>query len=240
MPWPESRTSRTASLPARRSVRSTRPLSGVNLTAFDRRFERLCCRRSGSATTGPTVSSTSTLSAIDLAAAAGCTASTAAATTAAGSTSLAEIRSLPVMMREMSSRPSMSWASEVVLRSIVSSARSRRSSSKLPRRSHQIQPMSAFSGVRSSCESVARKDRKSTRLNSSHLVISYAVSLDRKSTRLNSSHLVISYAVFCLKKKNLLYDDDHLPPNDNAPHVSLQPPLRELVYDVLIVYAIER
>src|SRR5205807_7177419 len=27
--------------------------------------------------------------------------------------------------------------------------------------------------------------------------------LDRKSTRLNSSHLVISYAVFCLKKKKL-------------------------------------
>src|SRR2546426_5061308 len=27
---------------------------------------------------------------------------------------------------------------------------------------------------------------------------------DRKSTRLNSSHLVISYAVFCLKKKTLL------------------------------------
>src|SRR5256885_7558384 len=27
--------------------------------------------------------------------------------------------------------------------------------------------------------------------------------LDRKSTRLNSSHLVISYAVFCLKKKKI-------------------------------------
>src|SRR5437588_6223811 len=27
------------------------------------------------------------------------------------------------------------------------------------------------------------------------------VGLDRKSTRLNSSHTVISYAVFCLKKK---------------------------------------
>src|SRR5207253_8178787 len=26
---------------------------------------------------------------------------------------------------------------------------------------------------------------------------------DRKSTRLNSSHVAISYAVFCLKKKNL-------------------------------------
>src|SRR5439155_20827178 len=28
-----------------------------------------------------------------------------------------------------------------------------------------------------------------------------AVQLDRKSTRLNSSHVAISYAVFCLKKK---------------------------------------
>src|SRR5256885_9096680 len=32
---------------------------------------------------------------------------------------------------------------------------------------------------------------------------------DRKSTRLNSSHLVISYAVFCLKKKNKLPDVLH-------------------------------
>src|ERR1022692_1013099 len=31
---------------------------------------------------------------------------------------------------------------------------------------------------------------------------------DRKSTRLNSSHLVISYAVFCLKKKK---NDAHTP-----------------------------
>src|SRR5262245_64567859 len=30
----------------------------------------------------------------------------------------------------------------------------------------------------------------------------HLVGLDRKSTRLNSSHLGISYAVFCLKKKN--------------------------------------
>src|SRR3712207_7257125 len=29
---------------------------------------------------------------------------------------------------------------------------------------------------------------------------------DRKSTRLNSSHANISYAVFCLKKKNILTD----------------------------------
>src|SRR3712207_7349569 len=32
---------------------------------------------------------------------------------------------------------------------------------------------------------------------------------DRKSTRLNSSHANISYAVFCLKKKKTLYNDIH-------------------------------
>src|SRR5256885_11597015 len=35
-----------------------------------------------------------------------------------------------------------------------------------------------------------------------------AVRGDRKSTRLNSSHLVISYAVFCLKKKKLVDTHD--------------------------------
>src|SRR5688500_19098048 len=33
------------------------------------------------------------------------------------------------------------------------------------------------------------------------------VAEDRKSTRLNSSHLVISYAVFCLQKKTYQYDN---------------------------------
>src|SRR5438034_7091533 len=32
-------------------------------------------------------------------------------------------------------------------------------------------------------------------------VFGYVMERDRKSTRLNSSHTVISYAVFCLKKK---------------------------------------
>src|SRR5256885_10320547 len=32
-------------------------------------------------------------------------------------------------------------------------------------------------------------------------VVGCSIYQDRKSTRLNSSHLVISYAVFCLKKK---------------------------------------
>src|SRR5256885_10972521 len=33
---------------------------------------------------------------------------------------------------------------------------------------------------------------------------------DRKSTRLNSSHLVISYAVFCLKQKKVVTHHPHL------------------------------
>src|SRR6516162_4698156 len=36
---------------------------------------------------------------------------------------------------------------------------------------------------------------------------------DRKSTRLNSSHLVISYAVFCLKKKKIPYSTANLASN---------------------------
>src|SRR5262245_64278199 len=36
-----------------------------------------------------------------------------------------------------------------------------------------------------------------------------AVAQDRKSTRLNSSHLGISYAVFCLKKKKNERTDKH-------------------------------
>src|SRR5436190_7239516 len=37
---------------------------------------------------------------------------------------------------------------------------------------------------------------------------SYRVSTDRKSTRLNSSHTVISYAVFCLKKKKHAHNEN--------------------------------
>src|SRR5699024_11848048 len=33
-------------------------------------------------------------------------------------------------------------------------------------------------------------------------LLNYLKKIDRKSTRLNSSHVSISYAVFCLKKKN--------------------------------------
>src|SRR5256885_7346784 len=44
-----------------------------------------------------------------------------------------------------------------------------------------------------------------------------ATDRDRKSTRLNSSHLVISYAVFCLKNKTLLAGQE------NPRHASRRP-----------------
>src|SRR5947207_9825634 len=40
---------------------------------------------------------------------------------------------------------------------------------------------------------------KPTAVSATHPI--WATETDRKSTRLNSSHTVISYAVFCLKKK---------------------------------------
>src|SRR5690349_23198767 len=44
---------------------------------------------------------------------------------------------------------------------------------------------------------------------------------DRKSTRLNSSHVEISYAVFCLKKKINLHDRrHHLFPQDVLPQIA--------------------
>src|SRR5256885_6268793 len=45
--------------------------------------------------------------------------------------------------------------------------------------------------------------------------------LDRKSTRLNSSHLVISYAVFCLKKKKKTEHIDYYHPTPPQPKIVL-------------------
>src|SRR5690606_26574014 len=38
------------------------------------------------------------------------------------------------------------------------------------------------------------------------IIVGICLFVDRKSTRLNSSHVKISYAVFCLKKKNNIQD----------------------------------
>src|SRR5690625_6195492 len=46
-------------------------------------------------------------------------------------------------------------------------------------------------------------DHTEQELGNLHIMVNNAgiASIDRKSTRLNSSHVAISYAVFCLKKK---------------------------------------
>src|SRR2546429_7259299 len=44
------------------------------------------------------------------------------------------------------------------------------------------------------------------------------VARDRKSTRLNSSHGYISYAVFCLKKKKI--SNEHVPRREQTLHTS--------------------
>src|SRR5205085_4126991 len=48
-------------------------------------------------------------------------------------------------------------------------------------------------------------------------------SRDRKSTRLNSSHSQISYAVFCLKKKNAIKAEARVAPSQNPPVPLLLP-----------------
>src|SRR5437588_2157714 len=48
-----------------------------------------------------------------------------------------------------------------------------------------------------------------------------ALHQDRKSTRLNSSHTVISYAVFCLKKKKTSRNSDLLQTNINNTHSNI-------------------
>src|SRR6476646_4016601 len=54
------------------------------------------------------------------------------------------------------------------------------------------------------------------------LIARLVFAADRKSTRLNSSHTVISYAVFCLKKKKILvgpqHEDKDTHPADDCKH----------------------
>src|SRR2546427_2937172 len=49
----------------------------------------------------------------------------------------------------------------------------------------------------------ARVQLAANHLDSAEALLRSALDRDRKSTRLNSSHSQISYAVFCLKKKNM-------------------------------------
>src|SRR5690606_40376747 len=62
-------------------------------------------------------------------------------------------------------------------------------------------------GWRGTCQGIAARAVEAmarafgTRPRSCEAVLGPSIGPDRKSTRLNSSHVKISYAVFCLKKK---------------------------------------
>src|SRR5690625_679671 len=71
----------------------------------------------------------------------------------------------------------------------------------------QIDQLSKMEGLykdwNSKINVISRKDIDN--LYPNHILHSLSISafMDRKSTRLNSSHVAISYAVFCLKKKKV-------------------------------------
>src|SRR2546427_8433704 len=59
----------------------------------------------------------------------------------------------------------------------------------------------------------AEAHRRVKEIKAQHAPLGPRRVLDRKSTRLNSSHSQISYAVFCLKKKNNHRDAFTCPPH---------------------------
>src|SRR5256885_12469922 len=63
---------------------------------------------------------------------------------------------------------------------------------------HVNHPKECTAELRDACE---RLSFAGVPLGNQSVLLRGEEPLDRKSTRLNSSHLVISYAVFCLKKK---------------------------------------
>ena len=156
IPLPVSATVMATCESRRSTVTSTLPPRGVNLMAFVKRFHATCWRRSASPWISPESGSRCRASAMPLFFAAGRTPSIAAASTAWRSTGFSSTRSFPEVMRETSRMSSMSCVCACALRSMVSSARPSDEGSTAPVRSIRVQPRMALSGVRSSCETVAR------------------------------------------------------------------------------------
>jgi hypothetical protein len=129
----------------------------VNFTAFDSRFHITCCRRSGSPAMGAADGSSTVSTRTPFASAASVMTSMACRTTSGNSTACTFRRSLPDTMREMSSTSSTICVKDVAFRSIVSMLLSRFSGGTMPERRMRAYPRIALSGVRSSCERLARK-----------------------------------------------------------------------------------
>src|SRR5204862_7622006 len=72
----------------------------------------------------------------------------------------------------------------------------------LPIFASEIKPLLAAGRIRPALNDAILPEFLATRFVSGEETFFRGEELDRKSTRLNSSHVEISYAVFCLKKKN--------------------------------------
>src|SRR2546430_7471442 len=66
----------------------------------------------------------------------------------------------------------------------------------------------AFGGFQFAKDSAGAREKGLAKLGKANGTAE-AVKQDRKSTRLNSSHSQISYAVFCLKKKKITEQSSH-------------------------------
>ncbi len=106
---------------------------------------------------GPAFGSITLRSWIPLASAARRTVSIASSTNSAGSMTCISRRNFPELTRLMSRSSSMSRICARALRSMISRPLARSAASLGPRRRTCVQPRMAESGVRNSCESVARK-----------------------------------------------------------------------------------
>ena len=140
----------------RSSRTCTLPSLGVNLMAFDSRFQITCWSRSGSPKIGPAAGSRKLSRRMSLASAAGRTVSMAASMIDNGSTGCTSRRSLPdgdaahveQVFDQLGLHPRVALDGLETLDVVRVVA--------APRRRTCAQPRMAFSGVRSSCESVAR------------------------------------------------------------------------------------
>ncbi len=157
MPWPLSVMLICAASSRRVRETSTCPPDGVNLIALDRRLQTTCCSRAKSPRTMPVpLASSSGTSFSPFVCAAGSIVSSAASTTRRGSTLTSSRDTFPVTIRDASSKSSIRRFCARALRSIVSRARVCVTSSRRRVRRSVIHPKIAFSGVRSSCDIVAR------------------------------------------------------------------------------------
>jgi len=156
MPAPSSRTSTTTLASSTRAASSTRPPSAVNLLALVSRLHSTCATRSRSASSQGVGSGSDTPRCWARPSNSGCVVSCAEATISASGVGARRNCSLPLVMRETSSRSSSSRAMWPTWRSMTSKLHCLFSSLARGERAIIAACRTGASGLRSSWASVAR------------------------------------------------------------------------------------